>query len=346
MPERLLTVQEAGEMLNTGERFPRRLIAERRIRFVRVGRHVRIPESASGLCRGTDGRGNSIARGALMANKTGHRRFGSVHRRSSGRWQARYEGPDGLTRSAQMTFDSKRSAEQWLTLMEGRILRGEWQPPEQSKIIFGHYATHWVADRRLEPRSRELYAMLLRLHIMPWFNDVALDRITPPIVRLWRTDLLRQGRSESTAAKSYRLLRAILNTAVKDDRLLRENPCRMRRFDKEPTSERPTASVDQVWRLAALMPRRLRAQVIFAAFTGLRWGELVALRARDVDLDTGVVHLVRKFAELPNGKRVPGRPKSDAGFRTVALPSVLVAVVREHLAEFLPSARKPADDII
>jgi excisionase family DNA binding protein len=46
MSERLLTVQEAGEMLNTGERFPRRLIAERRIRFVRVGRHVRIPESA------------------------------------------------------------------------------------------------------------------------------------------------------------------------------------------------------------------------------------------------------------------------------------------------------------
>ena len=44
--ERLLTVAEAGECLGTGERFPRRLIAERRIRFVRVGRHVRIPESA------------------------------------------------------------------------------------------------------------------------------------------------------------------------------------------------------------------------------------------------------------------------------------------------------------
>ena len=119
-----------------------------------------------------------------MANKAGHRRFGSVRRRRSGRWQARYQGPDGLTRSAPMTFNSKRSAEQWLTLMEGRILRGEWQPPEQSKIMFGGYATHWVADRRLEPRSRELYAMLLRLHIMPWFGDLALDRITPPLVRL------------------------------------------------------------------------------------------------------------------------------------------------------------------
>ena len=104
----------------------------------------------------------------------------------------------------------------------------------------------------------------------------------------------------------------------------------MRGFDKEPTSERPTASVDQVWRLAALMPHRFRALVIFAAFTGLRWGELVALRVRDVDLGLGVLHVVRKFAEMQNGERVPGSPKSDAGFRTVALPSVLVTVMREH----------------
>jgi excisionase family DNA binding protein len=46
MSDPLLTVAEAAEVLRTSERFPRRLIAERRIRFVRVGRHVRIPESA------------------------------------------------------------------------------------------------------------------------------------------------------------------------------------------------------------------------------------------------------------------------------------------------------------
>ncbi len=44
--DRLLTVSEAAAILSTSERFPRRLIEERRIRFVRVGRHVRIPESA------------------------------------------------------------------------------------------------------------------------------------------------------------------------------------------------------------------------------------------------------------------------------------------------------------
>ena len=45
-PDRLLTIAEAAELLSTSPRFPRRLIEERRIRFVRVGRHVRIPESA------------------------------------------------------------------------------------------------------------------------------------------------------------------------------------------------------------------------------------------------------------------------------------------------------------
>jgi excisionase family DNA binding protein len=44
--ERLLSVSEAAERLGTTTRFPRRLIAEKRIRFVRLGRHVRIPESA------------------------------------------------------------------------------------------------------------------------------------------------------------------------------------------------------------------------------------------------------------------------------------------------------------
>lgn len=46
IPDRLLTVAQAADLLATTERFPRRLIAERRIRFVRVGRHIRIPESA------------------------------------------------------------------------------------------------------------------------------------------------------------------------------------------------------------------------------------------------------------------------------------------------------------
>ena len=104
------------------------------------------------------------------------------------------------------TFDTKRSAEQWLTLMESRILRGDGGAGRRQGHVWRLF-DGWIADRRLEPRSRELYLMLLRLHIMPWFADRPLDRISPQSVRSWRTDLLSQGRSELTAAKSYRLLR-------------------------------------------------------------------------------------------------------------------------------------------
>lgn len=75
-----------------------------------------------------------------------------------------------------------------------------------------------------------------------------------------------------------------------------------------------------------------------AAFTGLRWGELVAVRRCDLDRDAGTVRISRKFAELRDGRRVAGPPKSAAGLRVVALPAMLVDAMKRHLAEF------PAED--
>lgn len=161
-------------------------------------------------------------------------------------------------------------------------------------------------------------------------------------MRTWRKRLLDDGRTTIVAAKSYRLLRAVLNTAVNEDRLLPENPCRMRGYDKEETAERPVGSVSAVIALSELIERRHRALVLFAAFTGLRWGEIVALRALDLDREQGTVRVARKFAELQDGRRVAGPPKSSAGVRTVALPDVLVQAMREHLAEF-PA---PGDELI
>ena len=55
----------------------------------------------------------------------GKRRFGRVRELPSGRWQARYKGPDGIDRPAPRTFDSKTSAERWLTLTEAEIIQGD-----------------------------------------------------------------------------------------------------------------------------------------------------------------------------------------------------------------------------
>ena len=262
------------------------------------------------------------------------RRFGSIRRRESGNYQVRYRGPDGLVYPAPMTFQRKGDAERWLSLLEAEIVRGNWSSPTARRVHLGDYASQWIKERELQPRTRELYRSLLRNHIRPYLGTRSLDKINSQTVRTWRKRLLDDGRTPIIAAKSYRLLRAVLNTAVNEDRLLAENPCRMRGYDKEETAERPVGSVTAVVALSELIERRYRALVLFAAFTGLRWGEIVALRAVDLDLEQATVRVTRKFAELQDGRRVPGPPKSSAGVRTVALPAVLVQVVREHLAEF------------
>ena len=100
--DRLLDVQEAAVMLGTfntsGVRFPRRLISERRIRFVRIGRMVRIPESAIRELIEQ----NTVEPIRVVLEKESRlmtkRRFGRVRKLPSGRFQARYPGPDGIDR--------------------------------------------------------------------------------------------------------------------------------------------------------------------------------------------------------------------------------------------------------
>src|SRR5690242_7255784 len=153
-----------------------------------------------------------------MPNKPGRRRFGNVRRRESGRWQARYPGPDGRLRSAPMTFQTRRDAEQWLTLAEARMIRGDWIDPERGSVPLGAYAEKWVRERpELRPRTVQLYRWLLGKHVTPTLGPVKLSDITTALVREWRSNLLAAGISQSVAAKSYRLLRAILNTAVEED---------------------------------------------------------------------------------------------------------------------------------
>lgn len=269
-----------------------------------------------------------------MANKKGHRRFGSVRKLPSGRWQARYPGADGVMRPAPHTFASQRRADEWLTLVEAEMIRGEWSPPEAGEVPLREYGERWITERRLAPRTRELYANLFRLHIAPHLGRLSLAAIRPQTVRAWRTKLLASGTPEPQAVKAYRLLRAIFNTAIKEDALVRENPCRIKGYDQYHVPERPTASVDQVFALADAMPSRFRALIITAALTGLRWGELVALERGDIDLKRATVRVVRTLVKVGNRLEV-GPPKSAAGVRVVALPAAAVEVIREHLAEYV-----------
>ena len=76
------------------------------------------------------------------------------------------------------------------------------------------------------------------------------------MIREWRAKLLGDGVSVSVAAKAYRLLRAVLMTAVEEDKILPRNPCRIRGAGDEDAPERPVLTVAQVFALAELVGRR------------------------------------------------------------------------------------------
>ncbi len=265
----------------------------------------------------------------------GARDFGNVRRLPSGRWQARYIGPDGQRRSAPHTFDTKTAAARWLRLTEAEVTRGEWTDPERARVLLRDYAEQWIRERPgLRPRTVELYRWLLGKHIAPYLGGVELGRLTTALVRRWRADLLAAGASESIAAKCYRLLRAVLNTAATEDHIIKANPCRVRGADKENPAERPTLTVAQVYALADAMPHpRYRVLVLLTAFCSLRWGEVSALRRGDVAEDGSWVRVSVAHTEVPGRGIVVGPPKSRAGLRTVVVPGAIRPDLVEHLRE-------------
>ncbi len=272
-----------------------------------------------------------------MANKSGHRRFGNIRKLPSGRFQIRYPGPDGRMRTGADTYESKSWADRALSLIEAQMTTGEWTDPVAGQVKLQAYAERWVAQRvGLRPRTLELYRWLLARHIGPHLGHVAVAAITADMVRDWRFRLIGSGVSGSAAAKAYRLLRAILATAA-EDRLIPRNPCRIRGAGDEKPGERPVLTVAQVFSLADRMKdRRFRALVLLSTFASLRWGEAIALRRCDLDLEAGTVSIRRQYIELATGHQL-GPPKSRAGRRIVAIPGPIAAALIEHLDTCTPA---------
>lgn len=264
------------------------------------------------------------------------RRFGRIRKLASGRYQVRYRGPDGIDRPAPTTFGNKTDASNWLIDKEAELLRGDWYDPDAGAIQLDDYAYRWIEERpNLAPRTVELYQSTYRRQLAPDLGRLGLVDITYARVRTWRKDRLDAGIGPVTVAKAYRLLKAILNTAV-DDGLIRQNPCRIKGASTEQSPERPSVSLVQAFAIADNIVPRYRALVLLATFASLRYGELLGLHRADVDLDARTVKVRRAVKEV-GGKQLVDAPKTWAGRRTVSIPSVIVPDLAWHLRVFAES---------
>ncbi|MBB2909348.1 integrase [Streptosporangium becharense] len=260
------------------------------------------------------------------------RRFGRVRQLPSGRFQARYPGPDGVDRPAPETFATKKDAERWLVLKEAEIQRGDWMSPEAGKVTFAAYAAEWIDDRVLKYRTELLYRGLLKNHLVPAFGNRHLADIKEADVRRWRKERLAVV-GQSTVAKAYQLLKSIMGTAVADE-LIRKNPCRIKGAGMPDTPERQTVPMTKVIEIVEAVPERYRALVLLGTFASLRWGELVGLRRTHLDLDRGLLRVSGALVEIGGGKVMEDTPKSRAGRRVVSIPPEIIPELRVHLDMF------------
>lgn len=284
-----------------------------------------------------------------MTRRSARRGFGYLRKLPSRRWQASYVGPDGSRHTAPVTYDTKLDAEAWLIGERRLITDDHWCAPaeraalaatmEQARLMntFEVYAHTWLDGRHdLRPSTRASYRTALSRHLIPFFGHLPLADISPGRVRTWFASY--GTRTPTARAHAYQVLGSIM-TQAEDDELLTRNPCRIRSGGRAPARrEAEVLTLQELLMLTEAMPERHRALTLLCGLCGLRFGEAAALRRRDVDLTAGVVRVTRT-AVRAEGKKTTGPPKSRAGLRAVAMPTLVVGALSEHMARFSRTGR-------
>ncbi|MEU9824992.1 tyrosine-type recombinase/integrase [Micromonospora chersina] len=219
----------------------------------------------------------------------------------------------GARQNAPQIFKTKTDANRWLTLVEADISRGTWLDDRAASETFGNYARAILRDSpKIGVRWRETCERNLRLHLVP-LVDVPLRDLTAGRVREWHAAALRGNGGRTSISQSYRFLRMVMNTAVREGVIAR-NPCQIPGAGTVRVAERPVATPAQVVALVDATTPRYRTAVLIAAWCGLRRGEIAGLRIADVDLTEHTI-TVRKARVEP--LHAPGAfdkdPKSEAG---------------------------------
>ncbi len=247
-------------------------------------------------------------------------------------WLARWRAPDGSQRKR--TFPRKVDAERFLTGVDSRILDGSYIDPARSRVRVAEWSEQWLAGQlQLKPSTRARYESLLRVHVLPTWGPVPLARIGHAEVAEWVSSLAASGMAASSVRHAHRVLSLVLDLAVRDGRLHR-NPADGVPLPRAKSSEKRFLSHAQVAELArACGPHRLVVETL--AYTGLRYGELAALRVSRLDLMRRRIDVVESVTEV-GGVAIVGTPKTHQR-RSVPVPRSLVDALAGEVAGKAPS---------
>jgi integrase len=250
----------------------------------------------------------------------------NIAKRSNGSWRARYRDAHGAEHARH--FTRRVDAQRWLDSVTTAVQTGLYVDPNKGRITVGEWAPRWLAGQaHLKPSTHERYAGILREHILPMWSATQLADVSHADVQAWITGLSTQ-RSPATVRKVHRVLSLLLKTAVQDGRLSR-NPADDINLPRITHSERRYLSHDEVRLLAdACAPHQL--VVLFLAYTGVRFGEMAALRVGRLDLLRRRAIICESVTQV-RGVQTWGTPKGHER-REVPIPRFLVDALGAHVA--------------
>jgi integrase len=181
-------------------------------------------------------------------------------------------------------FKTKRDAQRWLHKMEVDKETGQYVAPKLGRITVGELADRWLArkQRATAPSHYRMLESAWRVHVQPQWGSTAVADVDLLGVEEWITDLGTNGAGATTVLRAHGVLSGILADAVKGKRLA-ANPARgVENLPRKTARRHVYLTADDVARLADESGEH-RALVLTLAYTGIRWGEAVALRVRDIE---------------------------------------------------------------
>jgi integrase len=266
-----------------------------------------------------------------------------------GSWQARYPDPSGKAGAEiSKTFRTEREAKLWLVQQTASQLDGTFIDPRRAERPFRDVLEAWRPSwpARLSPTTAARYASIVDLYLEPRFGSVPLRNITHEVVQTYIDELANALNEDGTRTNApgtvrniYSVLRNAMNQGVRRG-YVKANPCTAIDLPRSAKEEQLYLTAAQVQALADRIDKHYRVLILTAAYMGLRAGELLALRRRDVDLLRGTLTVARSLKEV-GGHQTFSEPKTSHSVRTISIPAFLREMLTEHLSSPLPGGDGP-----
>jgi integrase len=275
---------------------------------------------------------------------------GHIRPRGKNSWELKFEsGPrDPATGKRKIQYVSfrgtKREAQVKLAALIAAVGNSTYVEPSRvtvaehvrARVAQWEAAYDPAAKTGISPKTAERYRELVENQIVPHIGATAVQKLKPLDIEAWKTTLRTSGRkggqggvSTRTIKHAHRILSHALDDAVKND-LVSKNVAKIEGAPKVDDSEVEVVPKERIGELVdKLRGRAMYVRAIVSLFTGMRRGEVLALRWPHVDLDSRVIRVREALEETKRSLRVK-TPKTNAGRREVSLPEIVIGALRDH----------------